>query len=220
MKRQIDKYNSSIGKNEDADDAAEDAYDDFIEALKQYEETNNLRQEQLEKLYDLKTELADVIFEKTQYKIEIKIAVKDDELEYLDYLLSKIEDDAYSAAEAIALIGDKTQNTLDKITTYQKGLMELLNNHGIKSIEELNGMSEADLKAKGFTAKEIEQLKDWRSELLSSNQELLEMRNTIQEKVLDSFNQFSEDIEHQIELFNHYQNILEGVKDITSLLGM
>lgn len=220
MKRQIDKYNSSIGKNEDADDVAEEAYDDFIEALKQYEETNNLRQEQLEKLYDLKTELADVIFEKTQYKIEIKIAVKDDELEYLDYLLSKIEDDAYSAAEAIALIGDKTQNTLDKITTYQKGLMELLNNHGIKSIEELEGMSEADLKAKGFTAKEIEQLRDWRSELLSSNQELLEMRNTIQEKVLDSFNQFSEDIEHQIELFDHYQNILEGVKDITSLLGM
>lgn len=220
MKRQIDKYNSSIGKNEDADEAAEEAYDDFIEALKQYEETNNLRQEQLEKLYDLKTELADVIFEKTQYKIEIKIAVKDDELEYLDYLLSKIEDDAYSAAEAIALIGDKTQNTLDKITTYQKGLMELLSNHGIKSIEELEEMSEADLKAKGFTAKEIEQLKDWRSELLSSNQELLEMRNTIQEKVLDSFNQFSEDIEHQIELFDHYQNILEGVKDITSLLGM
>lgn len=220
MKRQIDKYNSSIGKNEEADKAAEEAYDDFIEALEQYEETNNLRQDELEKLYDLQTELADVIFEKTQYKIEIKIAVKDDELEYLDYLLSKIEDDAYSAAEAIALIGDKTQNTLDKITTYQKGLMELLSNHGIKSIEELEEMSEADLKAKGFTAKEIEQLKDWRSELLSSNQELLEMRNTIQEKVLDSFNQFSEDIEHQIELFDHYQNILEGVKDITSLLGM
>lgn len=220
MKRQIDKYNSSIGKNEDADNAAEEAYDDFIEALEQYEETNNLRQDELEKLYDLQTELADVIFEKTQYKIEIKIAVKDDELEYLDYLLSKIEDDAYSAAEAIALIGDKTQNTLDKITTYQKGLMKLLNNHGIDSIEELEGMSEADLKAKGFTTKEIEQLRDWRSELLSSNQELLEMRNTIQEKVLDSFNQFSEDIEHQIELFDHYQNILEGVKDITSLLGM
>lgn len=220
MKRQIDKYNSSIGKNEDADNAAEEAYDDFIEALEQYEETNNLRQDELEKLYDLQTELADVIFEKTQYKIEIKIAVKDDELEYLDYLLSKIEDDAYSAAEAIALIGDKTQNTLDKITTYQKGLMKLLNNHGIDSIEKLEGMSEADLKAKGFTTKEIEQLRDWRSELLSSNQELLEMRNTIQEKVLDSFNQFSEDIEHQIELFDHYQNILEGVKDITSLLGM
>ncbi len=220
MKRQIDKYNASIGRNEDADDAAEEAYDDFIEALEQYEETNNLRQDELEKLYDLQTELADVIFEKTQYKIEIKIAVKDDELEYLDYLLSKIEDDAYAAAEAIALIGDKTQNTLDKITTYQEGLMELLSNHGINSIEELQGMSEADLKAKGFTSDEIDQLREWCSELLSANQELLEMRDTIQEKVLDSFNQFSEDIEHQIELFDHYQNILEGVKDITSLLGM
>ena len=219
MKRQIDKYNSSIGKNEDADDAAEEAYDDFIEALEQYEETNNLRQDELEKLYDLQTELADVIFEKTQYKIEIKIAVKDDELEYLDYLLSKIEDDAYSAAEAIALIGEKAENALEKTKTYSDGLLELLNNHGINSIEELDKLTVDDLKAKNFTEDEIDQIREWRSSILEANQELLEMRATIQEKVLDSFNQFSEDIQDQIDLFEHYQNILEGVKDITSLLG-
>ena len=219
MKRQIDKYNSSIGKNEEADDAAEEAYDDFIEALEQYEETNNLRQDELEKLYDLQTELADVIFEKTQYKIEIKIAVKDDELEYLDYLLSKIEDDAYSAAEAIALIGEKAENALEKTKTYSDGLMELLSNHGINSIEELDKLTVDDLKAKNFTEDEIDQVREWRSSILEANQELLEMRATIQEKVLDSFNQFSEDIQDQIDLFEHYQNILEGVKDITSLLG-
>lgn len=219
MKRQIDKYNSSIGKNEDADNAAEEAYDDFIEALEQYEETNNLRQDELEKLYDLQTELADVIFEKTQYKIEIKIAVKDDELEYLDYLLSKIEDDAYSAAEAIALIGEKAENALEKTKTYSDGLLELLNNHGINSIEELDKLTVDDLKAKNFTEDEIDQIREWRSSILEANQELLEMRATIQEKVLDSFNQFSEDIQDQIDLFEHYQNILEGVKDITSLLG-
>lgn len=219
MKRQIDKYNSSIGKNEEADEAAEEAYDDFIEALEQYEETNNLRQDELEKLYDLQTELADVIFEKTQYKIEIKIAVKDDELEYLDYLLSKIEDDAYSAAEAIALIGEKAENALEKTKTYSDGLMELLSNHGINSVEELDKLTVDDLKAKNFTEDEIDQIREWRSSILEANQELLEMRATIQEKVLDSFNQFSEDIQDQIDLFEHYQNILEGVKDITSLLG-
>lgn len=219
MKRQIDKYNSSIGKNEEADDAAEEAYDDFIEALEQYEETNNLRQDELEKLYDLQTELADVIFEKTQYKIEIKIAVKDDELEYLDYLLSKVEDDAYSAAEAIALIGEKAENALEKTKTYSDGLMDLLNNHGINSIEELDKLTVDDLKAKNFTEDEIDQIREWRSSILEANQELLEMRATIQEKVLDSFNQFSEDVQDQIDLFEHYQNILEGVKDITSLLG-
>ena len=219
MKRQIDKYNSSIGKNEDADEAAEEAYDDFIEALEQYEETNNLRQDELEKLYDLQTELADIIFEKTQYKIEIKIAVKDDELEYLDYLLSKIEDDAYSAAEAIALIGEKAENALEKTKTYSDGLLELLNNHGINSIEELDKLTVDDLKAKNFTEDEIDQIREWRSSILEANQELLEMRATIQEKVLDSFNQFSEDVQDQIDLFEHYQNILEGVKDITSLLG-
>lgn len=219
MKRQIDKYNSSIGKNEETDEAAEEAYDDFIEALEQYEETNNLRQDELEKLYDLQIELADVIFEKTQYKIEIKIAVKDDELEYLDYLLSKIEDDAYSAAEAIALIGEKAENALEKTKTYSDGLMELLSNHGINSIEELDKLTVDDLKAKNFTEDEIDQIREWRSSILEANQELLEMRATIQEKVLDSFNQFSEDVQDQIDLFEHYQNILEGVKDITSLLG-
>jgi hypothetical protein len=30
------------------------------------------------------------------------------------------------------------------------------------------------------------------------------MRATIQEKVLDSFNQFSEDVQDQIDLFEHY----------------
>ena len=219
MKRQIDKYNSSIGKNEDADDAAEEAYDDFIEALEQYEETNNLRQDELEKLYDLQTELADVIFEKTQYKIEIKIAVKDDELEYLEYLLSKIEDDAYAAAEAIALMGEKAENALEKTKIYSEGLMELLSNHGINSLEELNNLSVDDLKAKEFTEDEIDQIREWKSSILEANQELLEMRDTIQEKVLDSFDQFSEDLEEQMDLFEHYQTILESVKDITSLLG-
>lgn len=219
MKRQIDKYNSSIGFNEDADDAAEDAYDDFIEALEQYEETNNLRQDELEKLYELQTELADVIFEKTQYKIEIKIAVKDDELEYLEYLFSKIEDDAYAAAEAIALMGEKAENALEKTKIYSEGLMELLSNHGINSLEELDNLSVDDLKAKEFTEDEIDQIREWKSSILEANQELLEMRNTIQEKVLDSFNQFSDDLQEQMDLFEHYQTILESVKDITSLLG-
>lgn len=219
MKRQIDKYNASIGKNEDADDAAEEAYNDFLEALDQYEETNNLRQEELEKLYDLQTELADVIFEKTQYKIEIKIAVKDDELEYLEYLLSKIEDDAYAAAEAIALMGEKAENALEKTKIYSEGLMELLSNHGINSLEELDNLSIDDLKAKEFTEDEIDQIREWKSSILEANQELLEMRDTIQEKVLDSFDQFSDDLQEQMDLFEHYQTILESVKDITSLLG-
>ena len=219
MKRQIDKYNASIGKNKETDEAAEEAYDDFLEALDQYEETNNLRQDELEKLYELQTELADVIFEKTQYKIEIKIAVKDDELDYLEYLLSKIEDDAYAAAEAIALMGEKAENALEKTKIYSEGLMELLSNHGINSLEELDNLSVDDLKAKEFTEDEIDQIREWKSSILEANQELLEMRNTIQEKVLDSFNQFSDDLQKQMDLFEHYQTILESVKDITSLLG-
>lgn len=220
MKNAIDKYNASIGKNEEADDAAEEAYDDFIEALEQYEETNNLRQEELEKLYDLQTELADVIFEKTTYKIEIKIAVKDDELEYLDYLLSKVEDDAYAAAEAIALLGAKTENALAKTKIYSEGLAEILKNHGVESIDDLANMSEQQLKDLNFTEDEIDTIREYKSAILEANQELLEMRDNVLEKVMDSFDKFSEDMQDQIDLFEHYQSILESVKDITSLLNV
>lgn len=219
MKRQIDIYNSAIGKNSDADDAAEEAYDDFLEALDQYEETNNLLQDELETLYDLKTELADVIFEKTEYKITIQIDVKDEELEYLEYLLSKIEDDAYAAAEAIALIGAQSQNALDKINAYEEGLLELLSNHGINSIEELNSLSTEDLLGKEFTEDEIDLIREWNSAILEANQSLLEMRDTIQESILENFEQFNDDLDRQIELFEHYDSVLETVKDITNLLG-
>lgn len=219
MKAQIDKYNASIGKNEDADEAAEEAYDDFLEALDQYEETNNLLQDELETLYDLKTELADVIFEKTEYKITIRIDVKDEELEYLEYLLSKIEDDAYAAAEAIALMGAKSENALAKISAYEDGLLELLNNHGISSIAELNSLSVDDLMNREFTEDEIDLIREWNSAILEANQELLEMRDTIQEQVLGSFDQFNEDLERQIEIFEHYESVMSTVKDIASLLG-
>lgn len=219
MKAQIDKYNASIGQNEDADDAAEEAYDDFIEALEQYEETNNLLQDELETLYDLQTELADVIFEKTEYKITIRIDVKDEELEYLEYLLSKIEDDAYAAAEAIALMGAKSENALAKISAYEDGLLELLSNHGIGSIAELNSLSVDDLMNREFTEDEIDLIREWNSAILEANQELLEMRDTIQEQVLESFEQFNEDLEQQIEIFEHYESVMSTVKDIASLLG-
>lgn len=64
--------------------------------------------------------------------------------------------------------------------------MELLSNHGINSIEELDKLTVDDLKAKNFTEDEIDQIREWRSSILEANQELLEMRATIQEKVLDS----------------------------------
>jgi hypothetical protein len=43
-----------------------------------------------------------------EYELEIKLMVDDRELEYLEYMLSKLEDDAFSAAEQIALLGDQT----------------------------------------------------------------------------------------------------------------
>jgi hypothetical protein len=71
------------------------------------------------------------MLETTQAKIELQIGVSDDKIAYLDYLLEKLEDDAYATAQAIALLGEKTGETMTRIATYTAGLEELLSHHNI-----------------------------------------------------------------------------------------
>jgi hypothetical protein len=51
--------------------------------------------------------------ETIQYEVEYKIDIVSDDLEYLDYLLGKIEDDAFAAAQKIALLTDETNALIE-----------------------------------------------------------------------------------------------------------
>jgi hypothetical protein len=47
---------------------------------------------------------------KIQYQVEVKIEIEDQKLEYLDYLLSKLEDKEFSAAQSMSKLSEQTQN--------------------------------------------------------------------------------------------------------------
>lgn len=217
----VNKYNqgaNSLMLDDAFESGYEEPYDDLKEAIEQYNETHDLLLDEQAKLTDLLNEAFDKKLEKVQYQVELRVSINEDDMEYFDYMLSKIEDDAYAAAEAIALLGDETETTLSDIKAYTQGLEDLLANHGIK-IDDLNRMSVQDLLDLGFTEDEIDSVREWKSALLEANSALLEMRKTIQEKMLENFEQMTDDIERQTDLLEHYESIVSTVKNITGLLG-
>lgn len=214
----IDKYNSGA-LDDDAYAEEQKKIDEAREALELYEETRDLYEEQMIELTEQIDALADQLLDLTKMKVEIQIDISDDKLEMLDYMLEKINDDAYQAAEAIALLGDKTGETLSRIDIYKSSLEEILGRKGF-SLNDLDNLTDADLVSTNFTEAEIEQIREWRSALLDANKELLKMREEIINKVLDSFDKLNEKVQKSYDNFDNYNSILESYTNITDLLGM
>ena len=199
---------------EDKDEDAQTIW----KALMQYEETIDKVHDSQTELQELIYQLQDLALEQITIKVELELDISEDRFEYLDYLLDKIDDDAFQAAEAIALLGDETAETMKKINNITMGLQEILAQNGL-TLEDIDNMSADELKGAGFTQDQIEQIQEWRSELLKANSALLEMRKTIIEKVINAFNDLNDKVQKSYDNFDKYNSILEKYKNITDLIG-
>lgn len=214
----IDKYNEG-GLDDEAYQEAQKKIDDAREYLKVYEETRDLYEEQWIKLREYLDELADSALELTKLKIDLDISISDDTLGLLDYMLEKIEDNAYKAAEAISLLGDKTNETLKRVDIYQSGLEEILNSKGL-SLDDLANITDEQLINGDFTQAQIDQIREWRDALLEANKELLQMREDIINKIIDAFNELNDKVQESYDQFDNYNSIIENYTNITDLLGI
>jgi uncharacterized spore protein YtfJ len=132
LSSQVDKYNAAIdsynGMSAEAQEELDKKYSDMTnkdgeyysgyedylkqtliddpkEALEQYEETMELLEDLGMEYDDFLNEWHDNIIGQIQTKLDTTLEVTEAQLGYLEHKLSRIEDDAYSAAEAIGLMG-------------------------------------------------------------------------------------------------------------------
>ncbi len=232
----VDTYNKSL-RDESAEEAyenakeaadarwqaAQDAYEQFMEDISQYEDTVDLFDESEETLKDIENQLYDLELEKIEYKLQIKLDVADDELEYLEYLLSKVEDDAFKAAEAIANLEEQVGVSMDKIEAYKSSLNEIFEKHGLgeQAVQDLlsGKLTEEELKKLSLTEKEIEMIREAKNGILEENQTLMELQKTMREKVMEAFEAFVDLIDEGIEKMEHLAKITEGYSNIIDLVG-
>ena len=224
IQSQVAKYNAGVASTVDSQvEAAEKSYENFKKALSNYEETADLLEQEYENLIDKQNEVYDKLLEKIEYTVEIKIEVSDRDKAYLDYLIGKTENNAYNTAEAISLIGEKTEKTLSNIETWRTGIEEIFGQHGKDGefFEKwLNReLSDEELLDIGFTENEIKTLQDYTDSLLEANTELMEIKNTISEQILNAFNSFSDEIQSSADDLSHLNSVLSTYKNLIDLVG-
>lgn len=202
-------------------EAYEDSWKQLNEDLDQYEQTldevTDLEKDHLDQVYKMK-ELA---LEKIELTVTFNIEASDDVMKYLDFVMKRLEEDTYDAAKSIDLLGQKTQETLDNITTYKKAIEDTLNEAGFKP-EEITRFFDGDgsvFEGKTLTEDESKMLRDYRDKIIESSESLKEFRKQVFETALNVFNTWNEKLNENADKLERCNKLLETHKNIVDVVG-
>lgn len=244
MQQHIDAYNAAVAaynassqsdSDKEAMEAADKAYQDFMDQLSQYEETNNLLQEKLDELIEAQQAKYDKEFEMLQYTIEFKIEADDSILSYLDYMKNKIEnfnDGVHDAVEMLATLNDEASTLMNKSSIYNRAIDDTLSHYlSNKGMEESdiqalidrfksNNMSESDMSMlEDMTEAEYQYLLELRDNLLEINNSLIENMNAVVETIRNSFSKIAEDLDKATRPIERAASALENYVAIIDIIG-
>lgn len=244
MQQHIDAYNAAVAaynassqsdSDKEAMEAADKAYQDFMDQLSQYEETNNLLQEKLDELIEAQQAKYDKEFEMLQYTIEFKIEADDSILSYLDYMKNKIEnfnDGVHDAVEMLATLNDEASTLMSKSSIYNRAIDDTLSHYlSNKGMEESdiqafidrfksNNMSESDMSMlEDMTEAEYQYLLELKDNLLEINNSLIENMSAVLETIRNSFNKIAEDLDKATRPIERAASALENYVAIIDIIG-
>lgn len=189
-------------------------------ALSMSEDIAKRLKENEDKQIDKQYQYEDSRLEEITYTVDVKIETSEDVLEYLDFMLQKIGDDAWDAAEKIAVLGDKTANLLQQNEFYKQGIVDILSQY----------LSNEDIQAflAGDTSKvanlnlredEVNAIREYSSGLMDTSAALLELRETVHAEVLDAFNQFNDEMDESISKLDHLAAMTQHYQNIVDIVG-
>lgn len=244
MQQHIDAYNAAVAaynasgqsdSDKEAMEAADKAYQDFMDQLSQYEETNNLLQEKLDELIEAQQAKYDKEFEMLQYTIEFKIEADDSILSYLDYMKNKIEnfnDGVHDAVEMLATLNDEASTLMNKSSIYNRAIDDTLSHYlSSKGMEESdiqafidrfksNNMSESDMSMlEDMTEAEYQYLLELKDNLLEINNSLIENMSAVLETIRNSFSKVAEDLDKATRPIERAASALENYVAIIDIIG-
>lgn len=151
-------------------------------------------------IQDALNEWQDKNYEILTYKIELQIEINDMEQDRLDYYLNKYEDDFYKMAESMALTGDSFPLLTNNLATYKDEINKLTDAYNKGEISQdafIEGMKDVD-----------DGLLDNMNSLIDLDREMLEYYENTLGKAEDKLSDFTDQLEHQMAILEHYENVL------------
>lgn len=219
----FDKYNSMANTYTDDSDEwkiFEKKYELLEKYIEQYEETYDLLRDQKQELQDLINQKIDIGLEQVQYSVEVKLDIPDDKIKFLEYRLGRIDDDAFKSIEAVTLLTKKADEVYKKIQINKEALNDVLKlSLSVGEITQLLAGDTSVLAGKSFTEDQINAIKEYRDNLLDLNGELDDVRENIEDKVMEAFDAWKEKVDAGISSIEHYGNILGSFRNIIDIVG-
>lgn len=219
----FNKYNNMANAYTDDSDEwkiFEKKYELLEKYIEQYEETYDLLRDQKQELQDLINQKIDIGLEQVQYSVEVQLDIPDDKIKFLEYRLGRIDDDAFKSIEAVTLLTKKADEVYKKIQINKEALNDVLKlSLSVGEITQLLAGDTSVLAGKSFTEDQINAIKEYRDNLLDLNSELDDLRENIEEKVMDTFDAWKEKVDAGISSIEHYGNILGSFRNIIDIVG-
>ena len=185
--------------------ASDEAWEAFKKAVEQYEESLNLFEQVNEEIEDQQNELIDRQLERIVTEVEIKIDVEDKELVWLEYMLKKIERQAFSTVEQMKNIMLQVDNQMARSKPIQEAIDKIY--------------KQAEEQGRELTQAEQDQIQEYKESLLEINENLMELSETIENSLIDALEEFHDEIDRGLSRFDSYAESLEHFKNILELTG-
>ena len=227
----IDEYNVSAQEEADKEilEKAQKTYEENKKILKQYEDTYNLLQEQIDNRIDQINAIYDAKLEKIDWQIKLQLDFDDKDRELLQWIFDNMGDGADRAADRIANLNEQMETFDQDWETYRKGIKEIFSNHGInldfdnlnsdQLVLQLQEFMRNEQLASELTEKEAEQLRDYLSGLMTTYTSMKETADEVHEILSDAIDAMAEEFEKQSEKIEQAGNIMKHYASIVDLTG-
>ena len=185
----------------------EGALEDYENSLSELADDIEAYEESLFEMYDNKVDAL-------EHKVEFKVELSEDDLEYLDFWIESLGDNIYNAIEAIEAMGAKANALFDGLETYQQGIMDIMS----LSEDPLQVWATGGIEGI-LTQAQVDALRDNRDGLADYMQQLIDLRDEIKDKVLDTFDDWQEKLDSTLTTIEHYTSVLEHFKNMIDIVG-
>lgn len=219
LQKQINKM-KGMDPNNDAYENEEQRLEDMKSAYDKYMQSLDDVKDAQQEIIDNQNAVIDSLLEEAEFTVEFKIEADEFTMEVLEHFLSRLEDDAFAAADAIALIGQQMEVTAGQIDTYMTGINKVLG--ATLSPEEIQKVMAGDLSGidtSKLTEQQIEDLKEYVNGLMEVENQLREQHIAVHEKLTETIEAWNEEFDKNMAKFEKYNAVVENYKNIIDIVG-
>jgi len=218
LEQYVNEYNAAVAAGDETAIAqAEKRFEDFKNYAAKYDETLQLYESEWDKLVDKHNADYDKMLERTEYKLEIELEIDDSELDLLEYRLKRLQDMPFTTAQQMVNRTATLKGAMSKGNATETAINEILGTQGL-SLDTISGMSIEEIASKGFTDKQISDLREYIKSLQEYGNTAADLAKEIIAGPLEAFKEWNAEFEHQNQIIQHNAKLVQSYTNISKLV--